>query len=219
MNKKKNIALGISILLNVAFVMFFVGKRIYYSNHDFFHPPVNNLTRLLSEKPDTADVIFLGTSLTYGFPLQEAFNNPHIKNCGQAGITTSGLITHLQQIVKRHPNKIFLEGGINDLRKNLGSEVAYNNIAKMLDMVKAESPKTTIYMQSIMPTDSSYLNKQILPLNGRIETLAKDKNVIYIDLYSALAKNGELDRAATIDGIHFNSVGYYLWRRAIECYL
>jgi hypothetical protein len=219
MNRRKNIALIISIILNVAFVMFFVGKRVYYSKYAFFHPVPDKMDKLLKTAPDTRDVIFIGSSLTYSFPLDSAFKNPYIKNLGFVGITTSGLLTPLKKIAERHPQKIFLEAGINDIRKGLNGEAAYDNVDKMLTYVQLTTPQTTCYLQSILPTNSTIYNNKIIALNERLKLLSKAKGIIYINLYGNFLKHGELDSALTVDGIHLNVIGYYIWRKSIENHL
>lgn len=115
--------------------------------------------------------------------------------------------------------------GINDIAKGLDTEkllVNYNNI---LSEIKSGSPDTEIYVQSILPinqkmADKYYSlkdgNKIISDINDKLEKIAADQNVTYLDLYPAFLNSGaDLDSSYTLDGLHLNEKGYQLWVKEI----
>lgn len=57
-----------------------------------------------------------------------------------------------------------------------------------------------------------------MPLNESILRLCKEKNIVYIDLYSAFAKEG-MNRYICDDGLHLNADGYFLWSNILKKYL
>ena len=161
------------------------------------------------------DIVFLGNSITDGCEWAELFNNRHIKNRGVNG----------------HPKKLFLMIGTNDLAAGVSPEEVAANIGKLLDRFAEESPWTKIYVQSILPVNGvdtkakakNHWKKgaEIIEANKLIEALCEGrKNVLYIDVYSALVdQKGMLDQRYTNDGLHLMGEGYLAWKEVIEKYV
>ncbi|MBY0434479.1 MAG: hypothetical protein K2U26_10250 [Cyclobacteriaceae bacterium] len=88
--------------------------------------------------------------------------------------------------------------------------------------VKKQSPKTKIFVFSILPTndavkieypDAFNKNDQAMKVNSKLKAQAKNKGYEYIDLYSKfLDTTGKLNvKYAYSDGLHLNAEGYALW--------
>lgn len=167
------------------------------------------------------DLIFLGDSKTEGFPLQEMFNDLRVKNRGIAGNTTKDVLSRLQNITSGHPNKIFLEIGLNDLSENVEPQKVFNNFTLICSRIKKESPNTKIFVQSVLPTtlESKHLNSKISAYNDLIKKYCHENNIDYIDLNPHFIFNAELNRKYTIDGVHLNIEGYKLWKDLIVSYV
>ena len=218
MLQKLKIILIVSLSLNLAGV-FFGFKRLYYANYLYFNPPVGTAQQwdsYIKSKTDTGRIVFFSTSITNSFPLTEAFNNPKVQNFGYAGLKSDDLLKRLPIIVNKKPSKIFIETGINDIRRKLGIDGAFKNFVKMIELIQLKSPKTIIYAQSILPTDSDNYNIQIRFYNEKLLRYTHLKGVNYIDLYPHFLRANQLDKSLTRDGIHLNETGYYLWRTLIE---
>ncbi len=121
---------------------------------------------------------------------------------------------------KRNPKKIFLLIGINDLSRGLPKEVILNNYNRILTYLTTHSPKTKIYIQSVLPlyeplTKEAYLkNKKdsILQLNVGIKQVAEKFKLPYINLHEIFADaNGDLKKEFTADGIHVRPAAYVMW--------
>ncbi len=148
------------------------------------------------------DIVFLGNSITDGCEWAELFNNRHIKNRGISADRSGWLLDRLDPIVNGHPKKLFLMIGTNDLAAGVSPEEVAANIGKLLDRFAEESPWTKIYVQSILPVNGvdtkakakNHWKKgaEIIEANKLIEALCEGrKNVLYIDVYSALVdQNG-----------------------------
>ena len=120
--------------------------------------------------------------------------------------------------------------GTNDLAAGVSPEEVAANIGKLLDRFAEESPWTKIYVQSILPVNGvdtkakakNHWKKgaEIIEANKLIEALCEGrKNVLYIDVYSALVdQKGMLDQRYTNDGLHLMGEGYlaYFRRRRLE---
>ena len=152
------------------------------------------------------DIVFLGNSITDGCEWAES-------------------------IVNGHPKKLFLMIGTNDLAAGVSPEEVAANIGKLLDRFAEESPWTKIYVQSILPVNGvdtkakakNHWQKgaEIIEANKLIEALCEGrKNVLYIDVYSALVdQKGMLDQRYTNDGLHLMGEGYLAWKEVIEKYV
>jgi lysophospholipase L1-like esterase len=220
-NNFKRLIFFFSIALNIATISFFIGKRIYYSNVNYFHPQETSEHRLrnyLMSKKSEESVVFIGTSITLGFPLQKEFSNSRFINLGFAGITNEPLFNVIKQVVKKKPKKIFLEMGINNIRYKLDMETTINTSLNAIEYIKRQSPTTRLYVQSVLPTKFDSLNTPITIYNQRINQYCQQANIKYIDLYPSFVRNGVLDDDLTIDGIHLNETGYFVVRKCIESY-
>ena len=100
------------------------------------------------------------------------------------------------------------------------------NVAKIVERVKRESPKTKLYVQSVFPVNpkfnkfSGHMNRQkdIAALNAKIKAIAARHGVTYIDVYKSLVipSTDVMNPEYTNDGLHLNGPGYRAWARAIR---
>ncbi len=179
----------------------------------------------------SSDIVFIGNSITDGCEWSELFNNPKIKNRGISADRSGWLLKRLDPIVSGRPKKLFLMIGINDLAADVAPETVAANIKKLLDRFAAESSRTKIYVQSILPVNGVDIksrfkkhrtqNERVVATNKLIKALCEGrKNVLYIDLFPALADaNGRLDKRYTNDGLHLMGAGYLAWKEAIKKYV
>jgi lysophospholipase L1-like esterase len=176
--------------------------------------------------PDDQDeIIFLGNSITNGCEWHELFNNPKIKNRGINSDYTVGVLNRLNEIVRAKPKKIFLMIGINDLGRDIPVDTVIINYQKILDTIRIRTPKTEVYIQSVLPDNLEISpNRQpiqlILELNKKLKALASKNKLTFIDLYpSFIDKNGYLDSSLTNDGLHLMGKGYLIWKKIILKYI
>ena len=215
----------VSIAFNILIILFFIGKRLYLSYHYYkesFQWTDNwNAMRsdeLSTVKIDTADIIFVGTSLTEGFPLSEIYHSLKIKNFGIAGNYSREILARIVPIASAQPSKIFIECGINDIKSGLSNKNILNNYDSIIGIIKQITPTTKIYIQSIFPTNKPVdnLNVQIKDLNELLFNLCRVKKIIFINIYNDLGGVQGLDQSFTLDGIHLNSKGYAVWKKHID---
>lgn len=117
------------------------------------------------------------------------FNNSRLKNRGIAGDVTAGVLNRLAEIYYYKPKKVFLKIGINDLfRAELTPEYVANNIQKIVNKIHLESPKTKIYVQTILPTsNNTALKSKIAATNTIIKSSIQTNYYQVIDLYTLFA--------------------------------
>ncbi|MCG2611980.1 GDSL-type esterase/lipase family protein [Flavobacterium sp. SM15] len=187
----------------------------------------NRLITFKSEPIEKNQIIFLGNSITEFGNWQELLHDKTILNRGIAGDNTFGVLKRLNEITEREPNKLFLKIGINDISQNIPADVILENISAIIVKIKEQSPKTKIFIQSILPTnknsknvfpDAYNKNEVVALINASLKKTAKKNNATYIDINSLLKdSNGELDtKYANTDGLHLNELGYKTWAEFLK---
>lgn len=219
-----------SITFNCLLIFGFVAKRYYYSRGaesvNSQEIPLNELYRLgridlFNGMPISEDdIVFVGNSLTEGFPVTELYG-PRFKNRGISGNTTMNVLSRIESIAKRKPRKIFLEIGINDLKNGLSIETTYKNYISIIDKIRSLSPLTQVFIQSLTPTSGYYrsTNAKVIVMNKMLYDHCQKNDLIYIDLFTPLQNGNGLDSIFTNDGLHLNYSGYKIWQQKIENYL
>ena len=166
-------------------------------------------------------IVFLGNSITDNCEWAELFGDPMIRNRGIGGDDTDGVLERLEEVTASSPSKVFLMIGTNDLAYGKSTDHVVENIGKILDRIRSESPGTKVYLQSILPVDDAVhytrKNSDILLINGELQKMAAGRGLTYIDLHPAFRdENGILDRAYSLDGLHLNGEGYLKWKSMIQ---
>ena len=173
---------------------------------------------------DTSSIVFLGNSLTEHFNLSQ-FNNPHVINRGISGDFTEGVIARMDSIISRHPKKIFIEIGINDLIEKIALKTIGNNYEIILQKIIKASPRTQIFIHSLLPTmlhssistSSDDVNKKVMEFNNILLNLSEKYHCTYIDTWSHFAtKDNCMNPSLTDDGIHLTLDGYKVWVAVIK---
>lgn len=174
------------------------------------------------------DIVMLGNSLTDGGEFNELLNNRHIKNRGIVGDIVQGLIDRIDPIIKGQPKKLFILTGVNDISHDVGADSIARAMEKLIVMVKQGSPRTKIYLQSLLPFNNDVREWKLLvgrdhvvvEANALLQQVAIRQGVTWIDLYSLFADDqGRLRADLTNDGLHLMGKGYLIWRDAIAPYV
>lgn len=175
------------------------------------------------------DIIFLGNSITNGCEWAELFDNPRVKNRGISGDITRGVYDRLAPILKGRPAKIFLLIGINDLARGTAPDSIVANIRQIARKIRTESPRTRLYIQSLLPVTEHYhlfeghtSRGQLVPqINAGLQEVAQTTGAVYIDLYTSFVDpaTGKMNTAYTNDGLHLLGKGYLKWRDLVRPYI
>ncbi|EMR02559.1 GDSL-type esterase/lipase family protein [Cesiribacter andamanensis] len=181
-----------------------------------------SLFRLLPDSP--GEIIFLGNSLTDIAEWAELWQNPLVKNRGISSDITFGVLNRLDEVTASGPAKLFLMIGINDIARGIPDAVIVANLQKIILQVRRQSPRTQLYLQSLLPTNNhfseykGYQNKEthILAVNAELQRLARIHGATYINLHAVFSDaDGRLDSRYTNDGLHLNGRGYLRWKEAL----
>ncbi len=222
------------LILSIVFAVGMNAQEKKYSDHYY-----KRIAEFEKQTPITSrDIVFLGNSLTEGgnwseyFPKTEAKLNKKggaIRNRGIVGDTADGISDRLDMILPGQPYKLFLLTGANDVSHDLSVETIVSKIEGLIIRIKKESPKTKIYLQSMLPFNESF--KRYKKLNGKtwmvaeinkgLAEAAKRQNVKFIHLYPLFLEEGteNLNPEITGDGLHLKKEGYDIWQEAIRKYV
>ena len=176
----------------------------------------------------TTDIIFLGNSITARTDWNELLGNPFARNRGISGDISFGVLQRLQEVTEGKPSKIFILVGINDISRNIPDSFIVDNYIKLIRKIKAASPATEIYLQTLLPVNNEFsqfknhYNKDshILWVNMRIKEIGQQEHIKVIDLYPHfLNDDKKLDKQLTEDGLHLNAAGYKRWAQILAPYV
>ena len=174
------------------------------------------------------DIVFIGNSITNGAEWNELFPQKRVKNRGISGDTSEGVFDRLDAVVKGKPAKIFILIGVNDISREIKVETIVLNMKQIIEKIQKESPKTKIYIQSILPVNPDFEMFKghmkpdlIKEINQFYQNIAQEYKVNYINLYSYFHEDGtdKMNKKYTNDGLHLLGEGYLLWREIVKPYL
>lgn len=218
--KMKN-QLLFSLLISFCLINYSVAQKSEVDS-SYNNPYYKNRMAVFKSIPDTKGaVVFLGNSITERGPWSEYFPSQYILNRGIGGDNTFGVLARLDKVIALAPKKIFIMIGINDVGRGTPLSTILDNYQKLVLRIRTESPKTKIYIQSVLPLNDSILTADYLKnkkgtvreLNIGLRELAGDLKVTYLDLHSDLFvdHNGDLKPELTPDGIHLFPKAYSIW--------
>jgi len=183
----------------------------YRQKTDFFaHYPIQ-----------PGDIVFLGDSITDGARWDELFPGLPVKNRGINADTTSGVLERLGVTLAGRPAAVFLLIGTNDLpwymyRRNRDILETY---AAILKRCQEESPRTQVFVQSILPRHRRYA-RRIQSINAGLAELAAHYGDPYIDLFPHFAgPHGEIRAGWSNDSLHLLACGYKRWVEILAPYI
>ena len=215
----KNLALVVVVALMGLTAMAQANQDPYYARR----------ATLFEELPiGKKDIVMLGNSLTDGGEFNELLNNRHVKNRGIVGDIVQGLIDRIDPIIKGQPKKLFILTGVNDISHDVSADSIARAMEKLIVMVKQGSPRTKIYLQSLVPFNNDVREWKLLKgrdhvvveANALLEQVARRQGVTWINLYPLFVDDqGRLRADLTNDGLHLMGKGYLIWRDALRPHL
>lgn len=223
---KKILIGGLLFILSLV-VGFFYGKRIYFSQisratrRSLADSANKEAMQIYNGLPiDSNDVVFVGTSMTARFPLNELYGTIRIKNRGIGSNCAYHIEGRIGNIVKAHPRKLFLEFGINDFLLGAGVDSVLHAYKRVITLIRHQSPRTSIYVQSIFPVsgieENAPIEHMIEEFNPILKGYCDSLQVSYINLFPLFYKKNGLDNSLRVDGIHLNMKGYSIWKSRID---
>jgi len=234
--KTRQIIFIVSVAFNIVAIIFLIDK--FFLHHQSELPPTNPITdsqttsalnstpqqnktllTLFKSMPhDTSDIVFLGASLTQNFPLIEFFKDSRLKNRGLGGNTIKDIQNRLNEVTDGNPSKIFLEVGSVDIAHNLPTDSIFGNLVKIISTIKLKTPKTKIYVQSVLPFGFDNI-APIQAYNTKVALYCASNKITFINLYPSFLGDRSLKNELSLDGYHLTAAGYVIWKNILAPYL
>lgn len=170
-------------------------------------------------------ILFIGSSSIRKWDgLQVAFGNYNVLNRGIGGAVINDVIFYLNDIVFPYqPKQIVLYVGENDVpNATLTADSILNQTKKLFRLIRSNLSNTPIIYISFKPSPSRDAFQQKAADAVRLikNFVASEKNVVFVDVYSRMLKNGKSRPELFIeDQLHMNAQGYKIWENAIRPYL
>lgn len=181
----------------------------------------DRLALFLAEAPmiEPGGVVFVGDSITEGFPLADAFKGENVINRGIGGDVVDGVIERLDVSVGAlHPSKVYLMIGINNLSWATPDIPLEDFLARyeiLFEGLRREAPDASIYIQSILPGRSgswSAANSRVLDVNEGLREMAEEFGCHWVNLHPHFCDDeGLLREEFAADGVHLTISGYLQW--------
>ncbi len=98
------------------------------------------------------------------------------------------------------------------------NNLTLQRVVKIITTIQSKTPRTKIYVQSVLPFGTIYTPK-IEAYNNILQKYCLSKNIPFINLYPYFLSKGALKKDLTIDGIHLTAKGYLIWGEILKPYL
>lgn len=172
----------------------------------------------------TCDAVFYGDSITAGNNFDELFPELNIVDCGHGGATIQDLTELAGELSEYHPLKIFVMAGGNNLNSQNVDECV-ELYRGLLDALQEACPYSEIFVESMLPVDKAIAaswdcpNRVVREFNGRLEELAAEYGMVYIEIYPAYEVRGGLNSELSSDGVHLDPDAFGPWAEIVRPYL
>jgi len=165
------------------------------------------------------NIVMLGNSITARVDWSELLNRDDIINRGIGSDITEGFLNRMEYIYSVDPKICYIMGGVNDIARKVPQERTAQNIKKIIEELKQHNIipvlQSVLYVADTYPNNIE-MNQKIMSLDLQLEKIAKECDVIYLDLNSVLSSGNQLITEYAIgDGIHLNGSGYEKWKTVL----
>ncbi|WP_167604894.1 GDSL-type esterase/lipase family protein [Maribellus sediminis] len=183
------------------------------------------LSLFISLPDEPNEIIMLGNSITDGGEWSELLPGYNVKNRGISGDVTAGVLYRLNEVTSAKPAKVFLLIGINDLARGIPADTVFKNICLIAEKIRATTPETEVYIQSILPVNPSFKKfaghvdktNAVKQINQKLNDWCSENDVEFVNLFDAFIESDSdyLDPEFTNDGLHLTAKGYLTWIKII----
>ena len=217
----KRLFFGIALIMCIALLGILLYNFI--KEMDFSKPKSVKEEKVEKKEEKVIDdnYLFVGDFNTDRFEFGDFDLDYHYIKKSSKDLTTGEVLDDLNgYIYIYNPSIVFLQFGVKDLCDEKSIDDIIDNYKKIIDSIKDNRPYARILIESVYPVnrdiddfDKDFIkndvdNDDIKDLNSRLKDLAKEKKVEYIDMFSALEKDGKLDEEYTDNGYYLNEEGY-----------
>ena len=181
--------------------------------------------------PDPAErrVVFLGDSITDGWPLNQYFPGRPYVNRGISGQITGQMLGRLKaDVLNLDPEVVVVLAGTNDISRGVPAEAIRNNLTMIADLAGVYGVK--VIFGSLLPVSDYHKDVNpnyertgqrppatILELNTWLYQMCKARHMGYVDYHAAMIDaDGFLQASLADDGLHPNAAGYKIMAPLVE---
>ena len=218
-SKLKKTFQGLFLFFSIAGISYYAYKFITLDRHYTYllNPQYDEQTDLQSAYETKGNIVMLGNSIVYRVHWNELLGRSDVINRGIGSDITAGYLNRLQYVFNVQPKICFIEGGINDLVKEIAIDTIVYNMRRLTDTLEHHNIKvvlnSTIHVGASYP-NSEEVNQKVKELNKRIKEEFPGNTII--DLNTIIAPDGVLqDQYARKDAVHLTSKAYLVWRDKI----
>jgi lysophospholipase L1-like esterase len=207
---------SIIAIVGVVMLVTFTGAQTPYDSLYLKNPLYKHWTGLFAlSKADSAEIVFLGNSITAGGQWNELLGRDRVVNRGIGSDNTVGMMHRMGSVYGLHPKLCFIMAGINDLYADASPDRIVRNYSSIIDTLKRHNIVPVI--QSTLHVNPRWKraaekNKEVEELNRRLRGLAEANGIEFIDVNAVLSSGGVLRDECTTDGVHLTPEGYSRWR-------
>jgi acyl-CoA thioesterase I len=174
--------------------------------------------KLPAARANAPRVVFIGDSITESWNVADlASSRLEVLNRGIGGQTTPQILLRFRQdVVELKPAVVHILAGTNDFAGNTGpttTEAIEDNLMSMAEIAAAH--RIRVVLASVPPAlDFPWRpglepSPRIVALNAWVRAYARQRKLIYVDYYHALADaHGGIKSNLSDDGVHPNKAGY-----------
>jgi lysophospholipase L1-like esterase len=216
---------NIKSIYYILILTIFMGGKIQAQDWANLNKYQNENATLKPLEPGQKRTVFMGDSITEGWPFLEFFAGKPYVNRGIGGQTTPQMLIRFRpDVIALKPAVVVIMAGINDIAGNTGPstlEMTADNIFSMAELAKANNIK--VILCSVLPAfDFSWRPglepaEKVVALNKMIKKYADANGILYLDYYSAMVNDQKgLNAAYSGDGVHPNKTGYKVMNPLVE---
>ena len=177
-------------------------------------------------KPGTAEVIFIGDSITQGWggggkAVWERHYGPRkAVSLGIGGDRTQHVLWRLDhgELDGIKPKVAVLMIGTNNISSNSPDEIA-SGVTAIVKKVRDKLPATKVLLLGVFPRSAKpdSTRDRVRAVNEKIKGLDDGQSVKYLDISQVfLNPDGTISKEIMPDYLHLSPKGYRLWADAIE---
>jgi lysophospholipase L1-like esterase len=177
-------------------------------------------------KPGTAEVIFIGDSITQGWAgpgkaIWDRYYAPRkAVGLGIGGDRTQHVLWRLDhgELDGISPKAAVVMIGTNNITSNSPDEIAAG-IKLIVARLRDRLPKTKVLLLGVFPRSPKpdAIRDRVRAVNDAIKPLGDGKSVKYLDISPSFVNpDGTISKEIMPDSLHLSPKGYRLWAEAIE---
>ncbi len=166
--------------------------------------------------------MMLGDSLTFRNNWNLMLHREDIINRGVDGETTYGILYAIERIRLEDVSSVCIMIGINDLLQEENFKEVFNRYEMIVEYFLQQKLRIIIQATLYVVKDvfeAHILNDEVDALNTKLQKLAEDKNLDFLNLNPYLSENGALKAIYSDDGVHLNVKAYKIWSRYLSALL